>query len=725
VRSLLAGAASALAVAALAPAPAAAAGDGRPVPATGHDVTRPWVTKQVADQMAAARVAPPGPRGAVSAPTARAAAAPARREVFGYASAERLGDPAAGFRSWDLSLLTTVAYFGLTVNASDGSLVQTDTGWSVWHSSTASDFVNAAHASGVRVLLTLIFQDTSGAMCHALGNGSTTIGQASAQLMGADGIDIDYEGVNQTCADGVSLRTKLAQFVQQVRAAQLGTLVVNTYAGSAEDPGGFFDIPTLAGSTDAFFVMAYGLETANGPCATCMDPTSPLQGSAPNYIWNVTRAAGDYTPWAAQTIIGFPYYGVAGCVQGPNPPPNAPLLATGGSYSAGPYTDFAGLASDPAVSSLSLHRDGLDPNGQERWASYDVNNAQLHCTREAYWDDPVSLGHKYDVVNQGNFRGAGIFALDFGGGSPELWSVLAAKFGGQLRVTTNPALPSQILVDGAPHDSWGLTWLNLPPGAHTVSFTHVEGFTEPAAQQVTVTGGQTTVVQGDFTQRGELRVLTNPAVPGAISVDGTTRDDWGVFTDLPTGSHQVCFGPVAGFTPPACQTATLTAGQQTTVTGNYISDAQAPGPQGTGQLRVTTNPALPSQILVNGVPMDSWGLTWVDLAPGTYTVSFTHVEGWTEPSPQQVTVTGGQITVLQGSFVQRGELHVVTSPAVPATISMDGLARNSWGVFTDVPVGSHVICFGWAPSMVAPPCQTVTVTAGSLSSVTGAYSAVS
>jgi hypothetical protein len=295
---------------------------------------------------------------------------------------------------------------------------------------------------------------------------------------------------------------------------------------------------------------------------------------------------------------------------------------------------------------------------------------------------------------------------------------------GMLRVTTNPPLPSQLTsVSGVPRDSWGITWAAVEAGSYTIVATHVEGWTEPAPQPVTVTAGQTTALQENFTQRGELRVITNPAVAAPISVDGTTRNDWGMFTDLPTGSHEVCFGPTAGFDPPnpACQTVMLTAGQQTTLTGNYTSDAQAAGPQGTGQLRVTTSPALPSQILVNGVPMDSWGLTWVDLAPGTYTVTFTHVEGWTEPELLPVTVTAGQTTVVQGSFVQRGELHVVTSPAVPAQITMDGTVMNNWGVFTDVPVGSHQVCFGWAPSAVAPPCQTVTVTAGALTTITGTY----
>ena len=61
---------------------------------------------------------------------------------------------------------------------------------------------------------------------------------------------------------------------------------------------------------------------------------------------------------------------------------------------------------------------------------------------------------------------------------------------GFLRVTTSPALASQIIVDGVVRNSWGLDWMNLAPGTHTVSFTHVEGYTEPAPQTVNVVAGR-------------------------------------------------------------------------------------------------------------------------------------------------------------------------------------------------------------------------------------------
>ena len=212
-----------------------------------------------------------------------------------------------------------------------------------------------------------------------------------------------------------------------------------------------------------------------------------------------------------------------------------------------------------------------------------------------------------------------------------------------------------------------------------MAFTHVEGFAEPVSQNVTVAAGQTTTVTGTFVQRGSLRATTSPAVAGTVSVDGVPRNNWGMWTDVPVGSHQVCFGAVAGFTAPACQDTVVSAGELSTVTGTYVVNAGAPGPSGVGQLRVTTSPALPAQILVDGVLRDSWGLTWLSLSPGQHTVSFTHVEGFSEPDPVSVSVVVGQITSVTGVFTKRGSLRVVTSPAVGGTVSVDGVPRNNWG----------------------------------------------
>ncbi|HYR15493.1 MAG TPA: hypothetical protein VEQ67_14925, partial [Mycobacterium sp.] len=110
-----------------------------------------------------------------------------RREVFGFVNAGNLGSPTVGYASWNFSLLSTVAYFGLQVNSGDGAIVQANTGWNVEHSATMGGFVNAAHAAGARVIISLNLHDFSGSptnqVCQGLGpaNARTTISQAVAQ----------------------------------------------------------------------------------------------------------------------------------------------------------------------------------------------------------------------------------------------------------------------------------------------------------------------------------------------------------------------------------------------------------------------------------------------------------------------------------------------------------------------------------------------------------------
>jgi hypothetical protein len=178
---------------------------------------------------------------------------------------------------------------------------------------------------------------------------------------------------------------------------------------------------------------------------------------------------------------------------------------------------------------------------------------------------------------------------------------------------------------------------------------------------------------------------------------------------------------VKDFNPPACQNVSVTAGGTTNVTGTYVSNPGAPGVTGNGLLRVTTSPSVPAQIILDGTIADTYGTTYVKESPGAHTVCFTDVQGFTTPPCQTVTVTAGQTAAPVGTFTARGFLHASTSPAVPGTISVDGLPRDDWGMFTDLPTGSHQVCFGYVNNHNIPPCQNVTVTAGNTTTVTVTY----
>jgi spore germination protein YaaH len=365
-----------------------------------------------------------------------------RSEVFGFAFGNSsLADPTYGYPSWSMNLLTTIAYFGLNINW-DGTILQSGSGWTTWNSSQLTSLVSTAHANGVRVILSINLHDFSGkstsTMCAALhpNNRATAVAQTVAQVkkMGVDGVNIDYEGTNTLCYYGASLQTEMTALVAEMRAKlPKAYIAVDTYSGSAGDSSGFFNIPKIAPYVDSFFVMAYDMEYSNYhypplSCSSfCIGPTAPLT----TYHYNDTTSMTQYTHVvpASKVILGVPYYGRKECVAGVTPttaPPNARSVS--GSVASDGYLDASTENGYYATTNYHSHREVHDTAGFERWDTW--TSATAKCTREMYWDDSVSLGRKYDLVNKMALRGVGIFALQYGGGAPELWQQLQTKFVG-------------------------------------------------------------------------------------------------------------------------------------------------------------------------------------------------------------------------------------------------------------------------------------------------------
>jgi hypothetical protein len=356
-----------------------------------------------------------------------------QREVFGFALASSLSDSTVGYPTWDFSLLSTVAFFGLHVR--DDGTFASDSYMNVWNSSALSGLVSTAHSHATKVVLTIILQDFSAGtpnMCAGLSHGSTTISNAVSQMKakGVDGINVDYEGLNGSCGttDSSWARHAFTSFIASLHAAMPGYyLSVDTYASSAVDPYGFFDTGGLAPSVDSFFVMAYDLEYSNYSrppisCSSfCLGPTAPLGA----YYYNDSSVAAQYTAsvGASKVILGVPYYGRKACVA--NPSPNSYPT---GAVTADTYLDASQEYTSSLVQpgSYTAHRDIYDAAGAERWDTW--VNTSLNCVRELYWDDTVSLGHKYALVNQDGLRGLGIWNLNYGGGAPELWALLNTYF---------------------------------------------------------------------------------------------------------------------------------------------------------------------------------------------------------------------------------------------------------------------------------------------------------
>ncbi len=419
-------------------------------PAPSPDATHPVAMQQAGNEVATASLKPTQPKTGKAAAPLAPAASNLQREIFGFALASSLADSTVGYPSWDFSLLSTVAFFGLHIN--DDGTIAADQGLTEWNSADLTNLLSAAHPHGTRVVLTIIEQDFGAGtphMCAALANRATVVSQTVAQVSAksVDGVNIDFEGLNGTCPNGRTARSMMTDLANQLRTAlPAGSyLSVDTYASSASDPLGFFDVSGLNAYVDSFFVMAYDLEYSNwsrppASCTSfCLGPTGPLA----RYYYSDTSTATQYQSavGASKVILGVPYYGRKSCVASV-----APNAAPTGTVTADTYLSASTETSSSQVrpGSYATHRDANDPGGQERWDTW--YNPTLGCTRELYWDDTVSLGLKYDLVNNDALRGVGIWNLNYGGGANELWSALAGHFRRCTSVTVaaSPSAPQPV-----------------------------------------------------------------------------------------------------------------------------------------------------------------------------------------------------------------------------------------------------------------------------------------
>lgn len=351
-----------------------------------------------------------------------------QKEVFGFAPYWSLSQHS----SWNYALMSTVAYFGLTINW-DGTWYTSGGGWNGFNSPDLVDMVNQAHRAGDRVVLVI---KASG---QAPLNDIVTVPSetqlvidntiAAIAAKNLDGVNIDFEGY--TSSTYPNIQSGLTNFTTlmsaQVHQRWPNAFVsIDTYTGSASWDFGLMKIDALAPVVDAMFIMAYDMPFDNMPGQA--GPNAPMTG----WTYNDTTSISQYLTKApaSKIILGVPWYGYRFKTNS-----NAPYAATSGATADSYSQDLSDLACAPNV---AQHWD--DPSSSP-WASWyspssgDPCGQNVGSWQELYYENVQSLGVKYDLVNSSGIRGTGIWALGYDGGAPELWSELNTYFSCPVTVT--------------------------------------------------------------------------------------------------------------------------------------------------------------------------------------------------------------------------------------------------------------------------------------------------
>jgi spore germination protein YaaH len=304
-----------------------------------------------------------------------------------------------------------------------------------------------------------------------------------------DGVNVDFEGAGST--DQTGLDRLMARVSTIVRGADVHwQITMDTYASSAGDSKGFYDISGLAPSVDAFFVMAYQM---GGPSGSVNEQFSGSNFSAEESMQEYTQVVP-----SSKVILGLPFYGY----DWPTTGPGASAAATG---PASPVPDSQ-ISSSPAYWNQSTGT---------AWTAYKIGK-QWHQT---WYDDPQALAQKAQVATSFNARGVGIWTLGMEGNDPAMLAALV----GNAPVVKAYALPPS---GPAPNVSRAPT-TSTTRGKGTTTTSGPTTTTDPQSSTTTTPSSTTTTQPTTSTTMPPTTTTTEPQTTTTTSSPTTTTSTTG------------------------------------------------------------------------------------------------------------------------------------------------------------------------------------------------------
>ncbi|MBL0330210.1 MAG: T9SS type A sorting domain-containing protein [Bacteroidetes bacterium] len=307
--------------------------------------------------------------------------------------------------NYDWNGLTDLCYFSYEVNSANGNAITT-------HNWSTASVVSTAQANGVNVTL-----------CATLFSGHTTFfsSPTSQQTLitnlinlvaarGAKGVNIDFEGM------GASHRTAFTAFMidlcNQMHTAIPGSEI--SICLYAVDWSNVFDMAAMNPYVDFFIIMGYDYYYSGSSTA---GPESPLYNFQTSYNYTLPKSLTFYLDQGttnSKLLLGLPWYGREWATTSASIPSATSGVGTSSVTYSTMRNNVSGNYSTRAWDPISFSTYFPSVRGGNNW--------------QAFIDDKTAFDYKFDLVNQRNIGGIGIWALGYDNGYNDLWNLIQDKF---------------------------------------------------------------------------------------------------------------------------------------------------------------------------------------------------------------------------------------------------------------------------------------------------------
>ena len=329
-----------------------------------------------------------------------------KKDIYGYFPYWMLENQ----ETVSLDTLTTLSFFGLTVDGS-GSIItrysngSLEKGWQSWSSPQLQELITRAKKKNIHIELTLKSFNNEDIEQLVLSDDSqkTFINNAIqlVQSKALDGINLDFEYAGtpeKKVSEGFSrLITNLkSEMTKQIPNA---TLSLSTYINEAALPR-LVPIENVEQHVDSFIIMGYDFHTPSGASGA----VAPLNGQV-SLIGYMQSYLEKVEP--SKLILALPHYGYDWKEGGEKE-----------EHRILPYV----------IANEESKKYGVqwDEITQTPWYSYvDPESGEKRIT---HFENIRSLGLKYDYINSKDLKGVGIWAMGYEGNTSEINLLLQEKF---------------------------------------------------------------------------------------------------------------------------------------------------------------------------------------------------------------------------------------------------------------------------------------------------------